>query len=82
MPAQPCGREKSIYVKSNEESLIKDLNVPYQRRWIVIVEVVGLFRSLLHQVKIGMNEAYNKNLLIQTKIIKAHFKVMLTLNGK
>lgn len=73
MPAQPYGREKSINVKSNEEGLIQDLYVPYQRRWIVIVEVIGLFRIHFNQMKIGLDKAYDKKLLFQTNIIEGNF---------
>lgn len=58
------------------------LNVPYQWRWSVVHKGVGFFRFRFKKIKIGMDKAYEEKLLVQTEIIKGHFKIVLSLDGK
>lgn len=58
------------------------LNVPYQWWRGVVHKGVGFFCFRFKKVKIGMDKAYEEKLLVQTEIIKGHFKIVLSLDGK
>tara|TARA_B100001750_G_C14938491_1_gene317591 strand:- start:6 stop:242 length:237 start_codon:yes stop_codon:yes gene_type:complete len=72
--AQPkrSGKIQSM-LKSNKESLIQNLDVPYQWWRVVLPERTWLFGINFEKLKIGLDKTYQKDLLVQIKLLEGDF---------
>ncbi len=60
-------------LKSNKESLIQNLDVPYQWWRVVLPERTWLFGINFEKLKIGLDKTYQKDLLVQIKLLEGDF---------
>nr|WP_235856456.1 hypothetical protein [Allomuricauda oceanensis] len=60
-------------LKSNKESLVKYLHIPYQWWWVVLTESAWFFGINFEKMKIGLDKTYQEDLLVQIKVLERDF---------